>query len=90
MDLAGFRARFPEFRTAPDAVVTAALTAAAGETSTDFGDSYDEAHGLLAAHKLAISPFGQSARMVSDKGETTYQRERDAVMARMIAPIAVI
>jgi hypothetical protein len=91
VDLPGFRARFPEFRTADDTLVSACLAAAAGETdSGEFGAAYDEAHGLLAAHKLAISPFGQAARMVSDKGQTTYMAEREAVTSRVITPLTVV
>lgn len=91
MNLATFRVRFSEFETAPDAMVQACLDASALETdSSAFDTAYDEAHGLLAAHKLAISPYGQNARMVSDKGETTYMRERDAVTGRVVTPLNVI
>lgn len=90
MNLAQFRSRFPEFRTAQDAPVQAALDAAALETNaTELGSVYDEAHGLLAAHKLAISPFGTNARMVDESGTTSYERERRAVMARTVVSVVV-
>jgi hypothetical protein len=89
LTLIQFRDRFPEFATAADALVTACLTAAAGETSaTALGTAYDEAHGLLAAHKLAISPFGGMARLEAGK-ETTYQQERRALLERVIVPFDV-
>ena len=41
--------------------------------------NYDSAHGLLTAHKLALTPFGQNARMVAKQGlgydRTTYGTE---------------
>lgn len=71
-------------------MVTAALTSAAAETNaTELGSAYDEAHGLLAAHKLAISPFGTNARMVDEKGTTAYSRERLDVVRRLVAGIVV-
>lgn len=88
MNLAGFRARFPEARTADDDLVNAVLAAAATELNSDeIGAPYDEAHGLLAAHKLALSPFGRMARMLNDEGESTYQVEFHAVMSRAIVAV---
>ncbi len=90
MTLAQFKVRFPEFRTADDSLVSAVLAESGNElNSEELGDAYNAAHGLLAAHKLAISPFGQSARMVNDEGETTYNREFIAVVGRAVAPLAV-
>jgi hypothetical protein len=90
VNLAGFRARFPEFKTALDPLVQSVLDAAALETNVEeLGNAFDEAHGLLAAHKLAISPFGQSARMVNKDGMTTYESERKAVMTRAIVTLRV-
>lgn len=89
MDLAAFRLRFPEFSTAEDEFVQAFLDAAAKETSAaEFGEAYDEAHGLLAAHKMAISPLGQSARILNDQGRTSYELERSAVTARAVVSIS--
>lgn len=62
--LASFRARFPEFDPTPDTLVQAALDAAADEIdATVWGAKAGEGHGLLAAHKLALSPFGQDMRL---------------------------
>jgi hypothetical protein len=91
VDLATFRSRFPEFRTAGDAFVTACLNEAASELNSDeLGDSYDGAHGLLAAHKLAVSPFGTNARMVDERGTTAYEREFSNVCKRAIVAVDVV
>jgi hypothetical protein len=83
--LAAFRARFPEFESAGDTFAQAVLDEAATELdATEIGDAYDAAHGLLAAHKMAISPFGVAARMLNDEGKSTYEGEFSAVLARAI------
>jgi hypothetical protein len=92
VDLAAFRTRFPEFRSCSDAQVTDALAVAAGQLPSGsleqeiapwFGYA-DTAHGLLAAHGLALSPSGQSARLVPPRGagaewagQTTYYARFD-------------
>jgi uncharacterized protein DUF4054 len=89
VNLAAFRARFPEFENADDALVQACLDASAAETSAaDWGASYDEAHGLLAADKLAKSPFGTNQRLEAGK-ETTYQKARKEARDRVILPVFV-
>lgn len=91
MLIAAFRVRFPEFRTADDSFVQAVLDAAAKELHpTELGYAYNEAHGLVTAHKLALSPFGQSARMVNEKGETTYAKLFDDLIGRSVAGVGVI
>lgn len=75
MNIATFRTEFPEFDSADDTLVTALLARA--EVSVDaetYGDRYDHAHGLLAAHLLACAPGGLMARLEADKYETTYGR----------------
>lgn len=76
MTLAAFRIRYPEFSSASDALVQACLDEAeerslGGQTT---------AHGLLAAHLLAVSPVGRSIRTISnptteDQETTIYWRE---------------
>lgn len=84
MNLATFRVQFPEFKTAPDAFVQGKLDVAALELySPDLDVSFDQAHGLLAAHKLAISPFGTSARVLKS-GQTTYEVELANVFSRRL------
>lgn len=64
MDLAAFRVAFPEFRTAPDGLVSGKLANAAARLDAGrYGDTYEEAHGLLTAHLVAMSPFGSSLRL---------------------------
>lgn len=71
-----FKARWSEFAPIDDATVTAALAEATEScNATDFAERFDEAVGLLAAHKLAISPMGQQARLESKEGDTTYRQE---------------
>ncbi len=89
MTLASFRLLCAEFRTTPDPVVQAFLDAAAKELNEEeIGAGYDEAHRLLTAHKIAISPFGTNARILNDAGETTYETELNKVMARAVIALA--
>ncbi len=77
------RAQFPEFRTVSDSLVRSMLGAAAleldlsvwGPFGVDPGPQTkaDQAQMYLAAHKLAVSPFGQAAKMVMD-ARTGYNR----------------
>lgn len=41
-------------------------------TSTSTMTKADDGQRYLAAHKLALSPFGQAARLVAKDGGTTY------------------
>lgn len=79
MDQATFFARYPEFVAkgfgSNAALVSAILAEAAVQLSAPvWGPLYDAGHGLLTAHLLAISPFGQQARMAAKDGVTTYWR----------------
>jgi hypothetical protein len=76
MDLAAFRARHPAFARSGDELVNAVLAAAALEMDVSvWGDSFDEGHGLLTAHKLATAPEGMNARLQTEKGKSTYGDE---------------
>ncbi len=73
MDLPGFRAKYPEYSTAPDDLVTLFLTDASEQLDVSVWGTYlDKGHGLLTAHLLAMAPNGQFARLDAEKGETTY------------------
>ena len=73
MNLAAFRSTFPEFQSATDVMVQSRLDQAAARMDLAiWGTRYEEGHGLLAAHLLALSPYGQMARMVSKSGTSTY------------------
>lgn len=97
MTLLGFRRRFAEFEDTADGAVLAALNAAFAETSAEaFGDSFDEAHGLLAAHKLALGPFGTAARMITStdrngatKTQTVYEIELCGVRKRSVLGVSL-
>lgn len=81
MDLAAFRARFPEFRAASDPLVESVLAEATLRVASDvFGDLTDAAIGYLAAHLLAGSPLGFSQRLEDDKTETTYLKDYRALL----------
>lgn len=75
---ATFKAARQEFASIADASVTLALNDATSELDPRvFGDTFDQAVGLLAAHKLSVSPYGQQARLEpkSGDGTTTYHAE---------------
>lgn len=73
---AAFLASYPEFNPASTELLAAKLAAAELQVDADvWGGKADLAVMLTAAHLLAISPFGQRARLVSDAGKTTYEGE---------------
>lgn len=90
MQYAGFIAQFPEFKNVDATLIQVHLDAAALELDQNVwglpgiltptptvGTRYDQAHGYLAAHKLALSPYGANVRLdpktVDPKtGMTTY------------------
>jgi hypothetical protein len=85
LNLAAFRTRYPEFRTAGDSFVQSVLDQAAAELNAEeIGTPFDEAHGLLTAHKIAISPMGINARTLNDEGQTLYEVEFHKVMGRAV------
>lgn len=77
MDITAFRVKYPEFASASDdTFIQVFLDAAADRIDSDYwGKYYDQAHGLLAAHLLAIAPNGQFARLQSKDGNTTYNAD---------------
>ena len=75
MTLTTFRGRFPEFKACPDVQVQDAIDQATVETGSVFGKNQDKALGLMAAHTLAMSPFGQQARLSAADGNTTYMKQ---------------
>ena len=79
--LSTFRVRFPEFDAVQDPLVQAALDEAdlsidrdEWKTKADAGQMY------LAAHKLALSPYGQQARLVAKDGSSTYEAHYKGLM----------
>lgn len=75
MNIATFLQQFPEFQAADAELVQAMLNAAQLEIDTSvWGPKADQGQGYLAAHKLALSPFGQNVRLVAKDGSTTYEK----------------
>lgn len=89
---------FPEFREAPKTLVDAKLAEARLQVDpvvwrgkTDLGVSY------LAAHLVAISPFGQharlqpaSAKVTRDEALTTYERHYRALVRSVSSGYRVV
>lgn len=83
LDSTTFLVRFPEFKRAPVELIESKITEAELQIdSAIWGTKTDLGAGYLAAHLLALSPFGQHARLVPanqkpTRGEalTTYERE---------------
>ncbi len=70
-----FIVRFPHFSNAPAAQVQVELANAARMVSTLlFAEQRDDAIGLLAAHRMALQPGGENARLktLDGKSRTTY------------------
>lgn len=88
---ADFRARYPEFATAADTHVDAALAEAERFTSDGWGADRDDIVALQAAHILAISPMGRDARLSAKDGSSTYlaQYERRAKAHACANPLRV-
>lgn len=75
LDAATFKTFLPEFRSTGDAQIALVLTEAAkGVDAELFGETYEQAVFYRAAHMLALSPQGQSAKLVATLGGTTYQK----------------
>lgn len=73
MVLADFRIAFPELSSASDALVNVCLARALRSIdSSVWEDEADDGQGFLAAHYVATSPGGVTARLQSDKGKSTY------------------
>jgi hypothetical protein len=71
--LASFLVSFPEFSATDAPLLTAKLAEA--EAQIDplvWGSRSTAGHGYLTAHLLAMSPFGNAAKLV-DKKSTTYE-----------------
>lgn len=83
-----FLAAFPEFRAAfqrePAMVENALATGALHCGLEVFGSAYPQAVMLMAAHQLAMSPFGEALRIQGDDGSTTlyYKRWQDLSNSR--------
>lgn len=97
---ASFKARFPEFVNADETFVYACIADAAARCSADaWGANYDQAVNLLAAHIMAISPFGMGLQLTvrrepqrndtSDNGSTIYEQQYLELMSSNIVGLCV-
>lgn len=74
LTVAEFRARFPEFAGAEDALIQKKLDVAANSIDPEvYRDSAHDAAYYFAADHLALSPFGGDSRLASANGTTTYR-----------------
>lgn len=87
MDLQTFRSLHPEFDSLDDPIIEVKLAQAAERLDPSvYGGKYDQAHELLAAHLLVVSPFGQSARLEGDQeGSSLYWPEYERIR-KLVAP----
>lgn len=77
LNLAGFRAIYPEFKSVSDLMVQSALDMA--ELRTDagvFGILANEAHGWLTADILASRPSGRETKIKGLENTTVYGAQR--------------
>jgi hypothetical protein len=73
MTVAVFVVQFPEFGSVDEDQLQLHLDAAELEIDRDVWlEKGDQGQAYLAAHKLALSPFGNNARLVAEDGSTTY------------------
>lgn len=84
MTASEFKALFPEFANAPDALVDSRIAWAASRTpSATWGDLYEQGLAFLVAHFLAELPAGKDMRKGEKPGETMYLAERQR-LARIV------
>lgn len=91
MDLETFRSLHPEFDPLDDSIIEVKLSQAAERLDPAiYGQKYDQAHELLTAHLLVVSPFGQSARLEGDaEGTSLYWPEYERIR-KLVAPRIMI
>ena len=90
MTVEEFRAAFLHFRTAPDHLIEKAIADATARVAPEtFRTLTEQAIGQLAAHLLAISPFGVNLRLVDDKGKTTHLTEYERIANQCVVRMLV-
>lgn len=81
----------PEFRSAEKPLIDSTIAAAELQVdATVWGGKVDLGVGLLTAHLLAISPFGQNARLTSKDGGSTYLTRFRAMMKQVTPGFRVV
>lgn len=82
--VAAFVVQFPEFRNASTDLLQAHLDAAELEIDREVWETKgDQGQMYLAAHKLALSPFGNNAKLVPAGGITTYEIHYDRLVRQV-------
>lgn len=81
---ATFRAIFPEFTRATDALIDSRISMATQRTPADvWGDLQAQGIAWMTAHMLALLPEAKDMRKGEPAGETMYGRER-AILDRVV------
>jgi hypothetical protein len=81
LSLARFRAEFPEFEDASDALAQAKLDEAhRAFDEALFGARYLDAVRYKAATLIASSPFGKSMRLAKGEGATVYAEPLETIL----------
>lgn len=89
--VADVEARFPELITAGGALIQECIRGAVDRLNSDtWGALYREGLLYMTAHLLALSPYGQEARMVSDRGLSTYRLVYDDLANSLGASFQVL
>jgi len=96
VDRAAFIVQFPEFAKTQATVVNAFLAAAELEIDREvWAEKGDQGQAYLAAHKLALSPYGNAAQMVFTKpkegahGDTSYGVHYDSLVMQVASGFRV-
>ena len=88
MTAAEFRALFPEFANAPDALIESRIAWAVARTPESvWGDHLEHGIAFMAAHFLAMLPEAKAMRKGEKPGETMYLAERKR-LARLVGSAA--
>lgn len=83
LDFASFVLRHPEFASCDSGMVSTVLADTEKELTLEaFGEQFDAAHALATAHRLALSPSAQNARLNNWTSETPYSAQLDALRFR--------
>lgn len=91
MNIDQFLISFPEFADTDADLVNAKLVEAGNELDSEmWGTNFDAAQGYLAAHKLALSPMGQNARLLPLDGVTTYEKHLRALLIATVPGASVV
>lgn len=81
-----FLVQFPEFRNTDTDIVDAMLAAADLEIDrTVWNEKADQGQMYLAAHKLALSPFGNAAQLVAAGSTVTVYLDHFERLVRQVS-----